>query len=798
MPAAAPQVRRLPPSPQARYAVAVLAPLVVVLLTKVVQQLIQPNIAPAFSIAVAVAALYGGWGPAIVASLLGAIAFLLFPQTIAGPEGLVRIIQFAIIATALSWIAGAVYRQRWLAMGQLEENDRLRDIAERAAHESEEAAIRAEQAMSVAEEEAMNAQQAAHEAAVALEARRASERALRESEAALSDFFDTASTGLHLMGEDGTILRANQAELAMLGYERDEYVGHHVAEFHVDSAAIEDILRRLRSGERITRYPARMRRKDGVVIDVSIDSSVYFADGRFQHARAFTRDVTLEKQLYEATARFTAIVAQSSDAIIGKTLEGVITSWNPAAERIFGYTAEEMVGQSIFKLLPEELHGAERDLLARLQRGETVAFAESERIRKDGGRVFISLSVSPIRDASGAIIGAASIKRDVTEQRLAAERLRDMQRLRAVGQLAGGVAHEANNQMLVVLGAAHFLLKRADLPPTVREDLQHIHQAAERTAAITQQLLAFGRRQVLRLEDVDLNRVVQGFEQVLRRTLSEQHDLVLRLGLPAGTMLRADPGQLEQVVLNLTLNARDAMPAGGKLTITTSLAETDVLELPLPVQGEPGRFARLVVEDTGRGMDTETLARAFEPFFTTKPVGEGTGLGLSVVDGIINQMGGFLRVSSRPGLGTRFSLYFPIVTIPVEVAPETREFAPSGGGRVVLVVEDAPTVRLMAGRALAEAGYTVLEAGDGVEALDMIRSHTGPLDLVITDLGLPSMSGQDVARCLREERPNLPVLFMSGYGETESVTPYIQKPFSPDELVRRAGALLATGTAVPS
>jgi PAS domain S-box-containing protein len=776
--------------------VAILAPLFIILLTKAIQQVIQPNLAPAFSIAVAVAALYGGWGPAIVASLLSAAGFLLFPQIMHGPDGLVRLIQFTVIAATLSGIAGAVYRQRWLAIGQLEENDRLRDVAERAARESEEAALRAEQAMSVAEEETVNAQQAAHEAATALEARRAIERTLRESEAALTDFFDTASTGLHWMAEDGTILRANQAELTMLGYERDEYVGHHIAEFHVDGAAVEDLLRRLRAGERVTRFPARMRRKDSSVIDVSIDSSVYFADGRFQHASAFTRDVTFEKQLYEATARFTAIVAQSSDAIIGKTLEGVITSWNPAAERIFGYTAEEMVGQSIFKLLPEELHGSERDLLERLQRGETVGFAEAERIRKDGGRIWISLSVSPIRDASGTIIGAASIKRDVTEQRVAAERLRDMQRLRAVGQLAGGVAHEANNQMLVVLGAAHFLLKRADLPAAVREDLQHIHQAAERTAAITQQLLAFGRRQVLRLEDVDLNRVVQGFEPVLRRTLSEQHELVLRLGLPGGTMLRADPGQLEQVLLNLALNARDAMPGKGKLSIATSIVEGDIHESPPIVHSGPVRYARLVVEDTGRGMDPETLARAFEPFFTTKPVGEGTGLGLSVVDGIVNQMGGFLRVSSRPGLGSRFSLYFPLATIPADIEPETHEFAPAGGGRVVLVVEDAPTVRLMAGRALAEAGYTVLESGDGAEALDMIRSRTGPLDLVITDLGLPSMNGQDLARCLRQERPNLPVLFMSGYGDTESVSPYIQKPFSPDELVRRAGALLGSGTTI--
>jgi CheY-like chemotaxis protein len=201
-----------------------------------------------------------------------------------------------------------------------------------------------------------------------------------------------------------------------------------------------------------------------------------------------------------------------------------------------------------------------------------------------------------------------------------------------------------------------------------------------------------------------------------------------------------------------------------------------------------------MVEDTGLGMDSDTLARAFEPFFTTKPIGDGTGLGLSVVDGIVNQMGGFLRVASEPGTGTRFTLHFPIVPAPIEEPAAEREFAPAGGGRVVMVVEDAPTVRLMASRALAEAGYTVLQASDGVQALEKIRTHDGPLDLVITDLGMPSMNGQELARCLREERPNLPILFISGYGETENVTPYLQKPFSPDDLVARAGALLASAT----
>ena len=795
MPAILSEIQPTPPTRRTRYALAVLSPAAVILLTKGIQHLMEPRLSPSFSVAVAIAALFGGWGPGAVASVLCAAGFLFFPHLVEGPEGVVRMVQFAVIATVITWITGAAYRDRWLAAGQAQENLRLRDAAETAAAGAREAANRAEQAMSVAEEEAVNAEEAAHEAAVALEARETAERSLRESQAALADFFDTASTGLHWVGEDGKILRVNQAELDLLGYRREEYVGHHISEFHVDAPVIEDILRRLRAGERLTRCPARMRCKDGRIIDVSIDSSVYFSDGRFMHTRCFTRDVTHEKQLYETAVRFAAIVASSADAIIGKTLDGVVTTWNPAAERIFGYTADEMVGQSIFRLIPKDLHQAELDVLDQLRRGETVAVAEAERLRKDGRRIWISLSVSPVRDATGAIIGAASIKRDVTEQRVAAERLRDVQRLRAVGQLAGGVAHEANNQMLVVLGASHFLLKRRDMPEGTREDLQHIYQAAERTAAITQQLLAFGRRQVMRLEDVDLNRVVQSFEPVLRRTLAEHHELVLRLNLPAEAKLRADPGQLEQVLLNLTLNARDAMPRSGRLTISTALVQADASEVvSRPGSASPVTYACLSVEDTGRGMDEETMARAFEPFFTTKGVGEGTGLGLSVVDGIVSQMGGYLRVTSEPGTGTRFILHFPIVQQAAEEPAARREFAPSGGGRVVMVVEDAPTVRLMAARALEEAGYTVLEASDGLEALEKIRSHNGALDLVITDLGMPSMNGQELARCLREDRPNLPILFISGYGETENVTPYLQKPFSPDELVARAGALLASAT----
>ena len=271
-----------------------------------------------------------------------------------------------------------------------------------------------------------------------------------------------------------------------------------------------------------------------------------------------------------SATRLAAIVDSSSDAIIGKTLEGVVISWNRSAERIFGYRADEMVGRSVFALIPDELHDAERDVLERLRRGEGVQNAEVERVRKDGRRIWISLSIAPLKDPAGNIVGAASIKRDVTDEKLAADRYRETQRLRVAGQLAGGIAHEANNQMLVVLGAAEFILRRPDLPAVVRQDLDAIRQAAQRTAAITQQLLAYGRRQTVRISDVDVDRVIRELEPVLRRSLLEHHELKLRLELAGTACVRVDARQLEQVLLNLTLNARDAMPDGGRLTIGTS------------------------------------------------------------------------------------------------------------------------------------------------------------------------------------------------------------------------------------
>jgi PAS domain S-box-containing protein len=735
-----------------RYLLAVGVTAAAVVVTRFIQPLVAPSVTPPFILAVAVAALYGGRGPGALATLLGvaALSHWFFPPFRLGTSAdLARQVMFLVVAAVTTWIAGTVNRHRWAAVREAGEKERLRQVAEEAA------------------------------------------KALHRREAELADFFEHASTPLHWVTEDGTIVRANRAELDMLGYERDEYFGHRIAEFHVDRPVIDDILARLSAGQMIHQYPARLRCKDGQVKDVLIDSSAYRADGRFVHTRCFTRDVTVEKQAQEAMARFAAIVSSSSDAIIGKTLDGVITSWNAAAMRIFGYTQAEMVGQSVFKLIPEELQASERDILARLRLGEVVEFSETERVRKDGQRIWISLSVSPIRDGSGTIIGAASIKRDVTERKVVEEQLRDAQRLRAVGQLAGGIAHEANNQMSVVLGGTQFLLRRTDLPPAAREDVELIRQAAERTASITRQLLAFSRRQSLQLQTLRLNGVVQSIEPVLRRSLTEAHRLAVRLG-PCEGLVQADPRQLEQVLLNLTLNARDAMPDGGELTVTTSdVTLSGDRSRGGPAQPPAGRYAALTVEDTGHGMDPATQQRAFEPFYTTKGVGQGTGLGLSVVHGIISQTGGYIQVESEPGKGAKFTLYFPVVPAGgVTDVAEIGEAPLPAHDRVALVVEDDPFVRRMAARGLIEAGYVALEAEHGRAALELIRNHTGRLDVVVTDIGMPEMDGYELARRLQEERPGLPIVFMSGYGDVDPVRPLLQKPFAPDVLVRKVGEAL--------
>jgi signal transduction histidine kinase/CheY-like chemotaxis protein len=387
---------------------------------------------------------------------------------------------------------------------------------------------------------------------------------------------------------------------------------------------------------------------------------------------------------------------------------------------------------------------------------------------------------------------------DVTQQRQNEEQLQVAQRMEAVGQLAGGIAHDFNNLLTVIVNYAAFAMKSVDESDPLRDDLVQIQKAGERATALTRQLLAFGRRQVLQPQVLDLNKTVRGMEAMLRRLLGEDIDLSVALAMDLGRVM-ADPGQVEQVVMNLAVNARDAMPAGGKLTIETANLDMDEEHASRQVGVNRGSYVMLSVTDTGCGMDERTRARLFEPFFTTKRTGKGTGLGLATVFGIVKQSGGRIWVESEPGQGSTFKVYLPrelSTRETVERAPPI--MARASGAETILVVEDEEGVRNLARRILSEVGYTVLTAANGKEALVICERHHETLRLVLTDVIMPQMSGKQLADHLARLYPTLRVLYMSGYADDAIVhhgvlddgTHFIGKPFSPADLARMVRQVL--------
>jgi two-component system cell cycle sensor histidine kinase/response regulator CckA len=859
--------------------------------------------------AVFASAYLGGMGPALLATFLSVLAALylfiepLHSLSLAEPVAQLGTALFVVIGTATGLLGEARLRahRRARIAAALAETEAAR--AEQEALRAEEESARAEEEMLQAEEQTARAE---HEA----------RRAARESER-VDRIISSITDAFMVLDRDWTITYMNERAAALSGRKAADYVGRNHWEAFPESIGgpFDQAYRRALAGEHAVRVEAYYP-----PIGKWIQATVYpWAEG----LTVVAQDVTDRVRSHELTTRLAAIVASSEDAIIGEQLDGTVLTWNTGAERIFGYTASEMIGQPIFQLIPPELHSVERDVLHRVARGEPVESKEAERIRSDGKRIYIAMTVSPIRDESGQVVGASSIKRDITEQkrtqaalaaesarsrelaqaldvsqammheidgrisywssgsarlfgwsvsealgrvyhellktefplpldeilaglqargrwegelihvakdgrrvfvasqwilrrgqaneslaviqvntdvtarRQAEERMRQSERMEVVGQLAGGVAHEANNQMTVVLGAANFLLGRTDLPDEARKDLEYIREAAERTAGITAQLLAFSRRQMIQARVLDLDEAVQGLDGVLRRALGERSKLVLQLRAKA--RVKVDPGQLTQVLLNLVLNARDAMPLGGRLTIETGVKElTEGYARHHPgIVIHPGPYAVLAISDIGHGMSPETLARIFEPFYTTKPMGKGTGLGLATVYGIVKQSSGYVWAYSELGQGSTFKVYLPLETAATSETPAASEPA-RAAGQTLLLVEDDAAVRHMAARALREYGYLVLEADGGHQALETVERSGKPIDLLITDVILQGMDGPELARRATQLRPTLPVLFVSGYtdedivrrGLLEAGHPFLQKPFTPEALSAEVATLL--------
>ena len=597
------------------------------------------------------------------------------------------------------------------------------------------------------------------------------------------------------------LAECNDAMARMYGLDSaDQIVGVTIAELmpRDDPANLEYLGAFIRSGYRLTDAESHEIGNDGHSRFFLNNLVGIVRGGLLVRAWGSQRDITsrkaVESALRASEERYRALVTASTSLVWTADATGRFVERQVSWEK---YTGQPWAEHHDLGWL-EALHSEDREGV-RLRWRQRVR--EPRPLHEDQVRLWsvernayrhVVIRAVPVRerDDPAAVrewIGTVS---DVEEHWQAEDRLRRAERMETVGRLAGGIAHEANNQMSVILGSAEFVLRRDDIPEAVREDVEQIHRAAERTAGITRQLLAFSRRQVLQPQIVDLNALLQSAEPILRRTLGERSQLVVRTGSGLGR-IKADPGQLEQVVLNLVLNARDAMPDGGTVTIETS-------NVTLSAEHGLGPHVLLAVADTGVGMDPVTAGRAFEPFFTTKPMGEGTGLGLATVYGIVKQSGGYIWLRSEAGRGSVFEIYLPVVGGTPSGRPLHDSMPVAVAGETILLVEDEADVRSILSRVLREQGYLVLEAPHGRAALELAAEPGRRVDLVVADVVMPQIGGRELAATLAELRGEVPVLFISGYtahdvverGFIERDWPFLPKPVAPEALARKVRELL--------
>ncbi len=489
-----------------------------------------------------------------------------------------------------------------------------------------------------------------------------------------------------------------------------------------------------------------------------------------------------------------AILAASPVAIWALDNDGRVLFWNSAAERIFGWTKAEVLGKRT-PVVPEDQQNDLQTLLDRYRRGETVSAMERRRRRKDGSPVDIAFWTAPLRDAAGFILGHVGIVLDVTERKRLEEQVCEAQKMEVIGRLAGGVAHDFNNLLTVMRGYGQLLLDDPEINGQQRQAVEEIVRAADRAGALTGHMLAFSRHQMLQPKVFDLNRLIRDTEKMLRRVVGEDVRLLLSLA-DEPALVHADLGQVEQVLMNLVINGRDAISGRGWIRV-----ETAIIDLPLDNRAAlgPGRYVLLTVSDTGCGMTAEVRQHIFEPFFTTKDVGKGTGLGLFTVYGIVRQAGGGVTVDSEPDQGTRFQIYWP-AAISVQEAPASPASvpAPRGGTETILVAEDEEALRKLIRGVLDRGGYKVLAAPDGGQALRAAESYQGPIHLLLTDVIMPETTGGALAVALKAHRPEIKVLFISGYADDDLVmhgvsrqeTGFLQKPFTPGDLMRKVREVL--------
>jgi PAS domain S-box-containing protein len=599
------------------------------------------------------------------------------------------------------------------------------------------------------------------------------ERELEHNQQLMRMIFENMSEAIVVMDAKGRIVVRNKAARLLLGVRAEDIEFTAVIQrldvlyLSGEPIAPEDrpTARALR-GDFVENYAVRCLNKETGAMgarEITTSPMPRMPGGELQVLVTF-RDMTERWEMDEARNRLASIVEFSQDAIVGKDTNGIVTSWNRAAQRVFGYTAEEMVGRSVRTLLPADRQYEEDEIQKRLLRGETVEHFETTRKTKSGKLIHVSLMISPIRDGSGTIVGASKIARDITEKRLLEAQLHQSQKLEAVGQLTGGIAHDFNNLLGVVLGNLDLAERMVEDLPQVRRRIQSAQEAATRGADLTRRLLTFASREELRARPTDLGECVKNVMELAGRALGKEIQVSIHIEGELPTVM-VDENQLESAILNLLVNARDAMPAGGSLSLWTSGRTVDAAH-PLVQSGElaVGSYARLSISDTGTGMTAETLARAVEPFYTTKERGKGTGLGLAMVYGFVKQSGGALSIYSEVGVGTNVTLYLPFAEKAAGVdLLKKSEPTRNMHGVKVLVVDDEEGLLEIATAYLKEEGYEVMLARSGKEAMEILHEQAD-IALLVTDIILgDGMNGVVLVQRAKEISPEIRYLYCSGF-----------------------------------
>ncbi|MGZ3489258.1 MAG: PAS domain S-box protein [Isosphaeraceae bacterium] len=611
----------------------------------------------------------------------------------------------------------------------------------------------------------------------------------------------------------GRYLMINSAGARFLGRSVEQVIGKDASELFSPESGLEIMDRDrtvLQSGKTCTYEEVGV--SAGVARTYLSTKGPYRdATGRVIGLLGISRDITdrkrAEEEIHKSEQRLRVHVEHTPLAVIEWDLQFRVVAWNAAAERLFGFSREEALGQhASFIVAPafrERVDQVWRDLLD--QKGAARNSAANDNITKAGRTISCEWYNTPLIDESGRVFGVASLVQDVTERVALEEKLRHSQKMEAVGRLAGGVAHDFNNILTVIMGYSQILTNGVPASGRLMDATVQIRTAAERAEEITRQLLAFSRKSMLSPRVIDLNNIMMNLDTMLRRLIGDDVEILTVPGRDLGAV-KADPGQIEQVIMNLVVNARDAMPTGGQLTLETANAELDDAYTREYPAVQPGRYVMLAVSDTGIGMSADTQAHIFEPFFTTKEVGKGTGLGLSTVYGIVKMSAGYIWVYSEPDRGTTFKIYFPRVDQPAEeVRAETRPAGVQRGSETILLVEDNEQVRQLTSEVLADSGYKMLLAASPEEALALCRAHHPDIQLLVTDVILPGMNGPQLAAQVKQISSRTRVLYVSGYtsnaivhyGVLDPGLWFLAKPFSLSELVAKVRQVLDAESAEP-